>query len=83
MGENCKTGTNSCTLPGVRVGPNSIIGPGVTLLEDLEPNKIILLEQKNFTVKENKIKLSPDKKLELMNKLLKHGYDKKNVFKNK
>ncbi len=83
MGKNCKTGINSCTMPGIRVGPNSIIGPGVTLLEDLEPNKIILLEEKSHVVKENEIKISPEKKLELMNKLLKHGYEKKNVFKNK
>jgi len=82
MGENCKTGINSCTMPGTRVGPNSIIGPGVTLSEDLEPNKVILLKEMSYIVKKNKIKLSPERKLELMNKLLKHGYQKKNVFKN-
>ncbi len=83
IGENCKTGINSCTMPGVRVGPNSIIGPGVTLSEDLEPNKIVLLKGKNYQIRENKITLSVGKKKELMQKLLKHGYGKKNVFKNK
>jgi bifunctional UDP-N-acetylglucosamine pyrophosphorylase/glucosamine-1-phosphate N-acetyltransferase len=77
MGANCKTGINSCTMPGIRVGPNSIIGPGVTLLENLEPNKIILVDKKSYSIKENKITLSIEKKDELMKKLLKHGYDKK------
>jgi len=77
MGMNCKTGINSCTMPGVRVGPNGIIGPGVTLLEDLEPNKIILLNKKSYSIKENKTTLSTEKKEELMKKLLKHGYEKK------
>jgi acetyltransferase-like isoleucine patch superfamily enzyme len=76
MGCNCKTGINSCTMPGVRVGPNSIIGPGVTLLEDLGPNKIILLDKKSYRIKENRIELSTEKKEELMRKLLKHGYGK-------
>jgi len=83
MGESCKTGINSCTMPGVRVGPNSIIGPGVTLTEDLEPNRIALLRGKNYEIKDNRIKLSIEKKKELMKKLLKHGYEKKNVFKSK
>jgi len=83
MGENCKTGINSGTMPGIKVGPNSIIGPGVILSEDLEPNKIILLEGKSYVVKENEIKLSPEKRLELMNKLLKYGYEKSNVPKNR
>jgi len=77
MGVNCKTGINSCTMPGVRVGPNSIIGPGVTLLENLEPNRIVLIDKKSYSIKENKITLSIEKKDELMKKLLKHGYDKK------
>jgi bifunctional UDP-N-acetylglucosamine pyrophosphorylase/glucosamine-1-phosphate N-acetyltransferase len=77
MGVNCKTGINSCMMPGIRVGPNSIIGPGVTLLEDLEPNKIILLDKKSYSIKENQITLSTEKKEELMKKLLKHGYEKK------
>jgi hypothetical protein len=63
-------------MPGVKVGPNSIIGPGVVLLEDLGPNKIILLDKRNYRIKENKIKLSVDKKEELMRKLLKHEYGK-------
>lgn len=76
MGDNCKTGINSCVMPGVRVGPNSVIGPGVSLQEDLEPNKMVLLKEESYIIKENTIKLSPEKKEELMKKLLKHGYKK-------
>jgi len=83
MGENCKTGINSCTMPGVRIGPNSIIGPGITLHQDLEPNKIILLKEKTYEIKENKITLSLEKRKELMKKLLVHGYNKENLFKSK
>jgi len=63
-------------MPGVRVGPNSVIGPGVTLQEDLEPNKMMLLKEKSYIIRENTITLSPEKKEELMRKLLKHGYSK-------
>lgn len=41
MAENCKTGCNTTTMPGVKVGPNSIVGPGVVLFKDVEPNKMI------------------------------------------
>jgi bifunctional UDP-N-acetylglucosamine pyrophosphorylase/glucosamine-1-phosphate N-acetyltransferase len=76
MGSNCRTGINSCTMPGIRVGPNSIIGPSVTLFTDLEPNKIILLNEKNYIIKNNQITISKEKKEELMKKLLKYGYNK-------
>jgi len=76
MGSNCRTGINSCTMPGVRIGPNSIIGPGVTLSTDLEPNKIMLLNEKNYILKDNQITISKEKKEELMKKLLKYGYNK-------
>ena len=77
MGSDSKTGINSCIMPGVRVGPNSIIGPGVILTRDLEPNKMILVNEKSYIIKDNEIILSPEKKKDLMEKLLKHGYGKK------
>jgi bifunctional UDP-N-acetylglucosamine pyrophosphorylase/glucosamine-1-phosphate N-acetyltransferase len=77
MGESCKTGVNSSIMPGVRVGPNSLIGPGVTLLEDLEPNKIALLTGKNYECYENKTRLSVKKKKQLMQKLLKYDHKRR------
>ena len=69
MGKNCKTGVNVSLMPGVKVGPHSIVGPGVTLMENLEANKMIFLEGKSYIIKENRIKISPEKKKELMKKL--------------
>jgi len=59
IGHNCKTGVNCVLLPGVKVGPNSIVGPHMNLSEDLEPNKIIFLKQEH-TIKENTIKPAKD-----------------------
>ncbi|MEM3258262.1 MAG: nucleoside-diphosphate-sugar pyrophosphorylase, partial [Thermoproteota archaeon] len=45
IGDYCRTGVNAILMPGVRVGPYSIVGPGVILYEDLEPYKIVLAKQ--------------------------------------
>ncbi|HDH07049.1 MAG TPA: hypothetical protein ENF87_01640 [Thermoproteales archaeon] len=45
IGDYCRTGVNAILMPGVRVGPYSIIGPGVVLYEDLEPYKMVLVKQ--------------------------------------
>ncbi len=44
IGDNCKTGINASIMPGVKIGPNSMVGPHVCLVKDLEPGKIILAE---------------------------------------
>jgi bifunctional UDP-N-acetylglucosamine pyrophosphorylase/glucosamine-1-phosphate N-acetyltransferase len=55
VGDFCKVGINASLLPGVKIGPNSIVGAGVCLEEDLEPNKVIFLDKKCYVKKENKI----------------------------
>ena len=40
IGSNSRTGINASVLPGIRIGPNSVIGPHVCLAEDLEQGKI-------------------------------------------
>ncbi|HDJ89544.1 MAG TPA: hypothetical protein ENG40_02490 [Thermoprotei archaeon] len=45
IGDYCRTGVNAIIMPGVRIGPYSIVGPGVLLYEDLEPRKMILVKQ--------------------------------------
>lgn len=35
IGAGCKTGVNASVMPGVRIGPNSVVGPGVCLVGDL------------------------------------------------
>jgi len=41
MGSDCQTGVNAAIMPGVRVGPNSVIGPHVRLDRDLDANKAV------------------------------------------
>jgi len=72
VGDNCKTGINACLSPGVRIGPHSIVGPGVCLQNDLEPGKIIFVDKKSYVVTENKITVSSEKKQKLMERLTKY-----------
>ncbi len=55
IGDNCKTGINTCLQPGVKIGPQSIVGPNVNLQDDLEPKKIILFDKNSYVKKKNKI----------------------------
>ncbi|MCJ7619689.1 MAG: sugar phosphate nucleotidyltransferase [Anaerolineae bacterium] len=57
MGPDCKTGCNATLMPGAKVGPHSIVGPGVVLSDDLPPDKLIL-GPAPYTVTENEIELS-------------------------
>jgi acetyltransferase-like isoleucine patch superfamily enzyme len=56
IGDHCRTGINAILLPGVKLGTGSIVGPGVMLSEDLEDEKLLLLQQ-NLVKKD----WSPDK----------------------
>jgi NDP-sugar pyrophosphorylase family protein len=68
MGENCKAGINVSMMPGVKVGPNSIVGPHVMVHEDVGHEKLVLLKQEHRITK-NKVKFRNSSKLELMKKL--------------
>lgn len=41
IGENCWLGTNSCILPGVKLGNNVIVGAGSVVTKSFESNVII------------------------------------------
>jgi len=71
IGDNCKTGINACLEPGVKIGPQSIVGPNVDLQDDLEPMKIIFVDKNSYVKKENKISVSSESKQKLMKKLMK------------
>jgi bifunctional UDP-N-acetylglucosamine pyrophosphorylase/glucosamine-1-phosphate N-acetyltransferase len=71
IGDNCKTGINACLEPGVKIGPQSIVGPKVDIQDDLEPEKIIFVNKNSYVTKENKISISSESKKQLMKKLLK------------
>ncbi len=50
VGNNCKTGVNVSVMPGIRIGPDSIVGSQVCLMDDLEPDKMVIHDsaQKTF-----------------------------------
>ena len=72
IGDNCKTGINSCLEPGVKIGPQSLVGPNVDLQEDLEPQKIILVNKNSYIKKDNNISILKESKQQLMKNLLKN-----------
>ncbi len=68
VGQGCRIGINSSLMPGVRVGPYSLVGPQVCLRQDLGANKMVLLETR-YQVKDNETKLDEGKRKELLRKL--------------
>ncbi len=45
LGDYTRTGVNAILMPGVKVGPYSIIGPGVILYQDLPSKTLIQVKQ--------------------------------------
>jgi acetyltransferase-like isoleucine patch superfamily enzyme len=39
--DNCFVGVNSIILPGVTIGPNSIVGAGSVVAKDVHPNAVV------------------------------------------
>ncbi|MBU7044689.1 MAG: NTP transferase domain-containing protein [Theionarchaea archaeon] len=71
MGENCKTGINASIMPGMKIGPNAIVGSHAMVFQNVEPNTMLLVNQQQ-TTKENKLQFAKEKKLELLKKLVGH-----------
>ena len=68
IGRGCHIGTNASLMPGVRVGPDSSVGPQVCLRLDLGANKTILLESR-YQVEDNKTRLDEGKRQKLLKRL--------------
>ncbi len=68
VGRGCRIGVNASLMPGVRVGPDSFVGPQVCLRQDLGANKMVLLESQ-YQVEDNKTRLDKGKRRELLRKL--------------
>lgn len=45
LGDGVKTGINTLFMPGVKIGPNSWIGPNVIVRQDVPPDAFLLLKQ--------------------------------------
>ncbi|MFB0561552.1 MAG: bifunctional sugar-1-phosphate nucleotidylyltransferase/acetyltransferase [Candidatus Lokiarchaeia archaeon] len=46
IGDNVKTGIGTTIMPGVKIGPNSLIGPNINLWEDVKENTLVIEKQK-------------------------------------
>jgi len=51
IGNNSKTGVNVSVMPGIKIGPDSIVGPHVCLTSDLEPGRMALPERGYKTIR--------------------------------
>ena len=58
MAENCRTGCNAVLLPGTKIGPNAIVGPGVVLGDTLGSDKMALLTKQSYMVEENQVNVA-------------------------
>ena len=67
LGRGCRIGVNANLMPGVRVGPDSFVGPQVCLREDVAANKRVLLESR-YQVQDSQTRLDESKRRELLDK---------------
>jgi NDP-sugar pyrophosphorylase family protein len=68
IGRGCRIGVNASLMPGVRVGPDSVVGPQVCLHDDVQANKMVLAASRR-QVTDNKTSLDEGKRRELLDKL--------------
>jgi NDP-sugar pyrophosphorylase family protein len=68
VGRGCRIGVHASLMPGVRVGPDSVVGPQVCLHDDLQANKMVLAASRR-QVTDNKTNLDENKRRELLDKL--------------
>ena len=67
VGRGCRIGVNASLMPGVRVGPDTFVGPQVCLREDVEANKMVLPESR-YKVQDSQTRLDEGKRRELLDK---------------
>jgi UDP-N-acetylglucosamine diphosphorylase/glucosamine-1-phosphate N-acetyltransferase len=72
IGDQSRAGINSSLSPGVKIGPYSIVGAGVSLQEDLAPGKMMFTDKKSNVVKENTLTLTMEEQKELAKVLRKY-----------
>ena len=69
VGRGCRIGVNASLMPGVRVGPDSFVGPQVCLRQDLGASKMVLLESR-YQIEDNETRLDEGKRQELLRRLV-------------
>lgn len=68
IGDDCKTGVNVSIMPGVKIGPHSIVGAHVCLMKDLGPDKIVFAKPR-YEILPNTVKFDEMKRKVLKEKL--------------
>lgn len=51
VGRNCKVGINASIMPGVKLGPDSIVGPHVCVMQDLPAGSLVIAEVANRKIR--------------------------------
>jgi bifunctional UDP-N-acetylglucosamine pyrophosphorylase/glucosamine-1-phosphate N-acetyltransferase len=69
MGSNCKVGINASLMPGVKIGPNAVVGSGVVLDKDLDDGLAVFAKPSHVT-KKSTLRIERDKKAELMKRII-------------
>ena len=65
IGRGCRIGINAGLMPGVRMGPDSSVGPHVCLCQDLGADKTIMLESR-YQVEDNETRVDEVKRQKLL-----------------
>ena len=68
VGRGCRIGVNASLMPGVRLGPDSFVGPQVCLHRDLGGHKRALLDSR-YRVQDNEVRLDEDRRRGLLDRL--------------
>jgi UDP-N-acetylglucosamine diphosphorylase / glucose-1-phosphate thymidylyltransferase / UDP-N-acetylgalactosamine diphosphorylase / glucosamine-1-phosphate N-acetyltransferase / galactosamine-1-phosphate N-acetyltransferase len=68
VGCGCRIGVNASLMPGIRVGPDSVVGPHVCLRKDLGAGKQALSEPR-YRVRENTTGFDAEKRRQLRDRL--------------
>lgn len=68
IGENVRIGVNTSIMPGVKIGNNSFVTSGLCVSQDI-PDYQFVYGRWNLEMKENRLKLQPSTREEMMRRL--------------
>ena len=69
LGDNIRVGVQTSLMPGIRVGSNTMITSGLTIIEDIEAGKFVSGGKVELTIKDNKAVLDSEAREKMKGKL--------------
>jgi bifunctional UDP-N-acetylglucosamine pyrophosphorylase/glucosamine-1-phosphate N-acetyltransferase len=60
IGKNVRIGVNTSVMPGVKIGPDSMIGAGLTISQDI-PESSFVTGKTELTIEKNKKQVGSDR----------------------